>query len=254
MLEVDRLTRYYGGIPAVLDVSFTVGPGEVLGYLGPNGSGKSTTVKMLAGMLAPTRGYIRFDGTDIRDCLIDYKAGVGYVPEEAHVYTYLSAEEYLRLAGRIRGLPPAQLERRLDRFLKLFKLDAERHSALSTYSKGMRQKVLLAAALLHDPRIVILDEPASGLDVGMMLALRAVVTGLARDGRIVFYSSHEMETVEKISTRVIILREGRIVADDSATRLRELTERASLEDVFAQLAVEDDVTQLADGLLEAMRL
>jgi ABC-2 type transport system ATP-binding protein len=118
----------------------------------------------------------------------------------------------------------------------------------------MRQKVLLAAALLHNPRIVILDEPASGLDVGMMLALRAVVAGLARDGRFVFYSSHEMETVEKISTRVIILREGRVVADDSATRLRELTEQPSLEDVFAQLAVEEDVTQLADGLLEAMRL
>ena len=134
MLEVDRLTRYYGGIPAVLDVSFGVQPGEVLGYLGPNGSGKSTTVKMLAGMLAPTRGYIRLDGADIRDCLVEYKAIVGYVPEEAHVYTYLSGEEYLRLAGRIRGLPPPQLERRLDRFLKLFKLDAERHSALSTYS------------------------------------------------------------------------------------------------------------------------
>lgn len=254
MLQVDHLTRYYGGIAAVLDVSFTVAPGEVLGYLGPNGSGKSTTVKMLAGMLVPTRGRISFDGKDIRDSLTEYKAQVGYVPEEAHIYTYLSAEEYLRLAGRIRGLDPGPLERRIDRFLKLFKLDAERHSALSTYSKGMRQKVLLAAALLHDPRIVILDEPASGLDVGMMLALRAVVAGLARDGRIVFYSSHEMETVEKISTRVIILREGRIVADDSATRLRQLTEQKSLEDVFAQLAVEDDVPQLADGLLEAMRL
>ena len=254
MLEVSHLTRYYGGIGAVLDVSFSVRPGEVLGYLGPNGSGKSTTVKMLAGLLPPTRGTIRFDGANIQDGLLEHKAKVGYVPEEAIVYTYLSAEEYLRLAGRLRGIPAARLERRIDRFLTLFKLDAERHSALATYSKGMRQKVLLAAALLHDPRLVILDEPASGLDVGTMLALRGVVSGLARDGRIVFYSSHEMETVEKISTRVMILREGRVVADDSAAALRELTRQSSLEDVFTQLAVKEDVGQLADDLLEAMRL
>jgi ABC-2 type transport system ATP-binding protein len=254
MLTASHVSRYYGATPAVLDVSFSVQPGEVLGYLGPNGSGKSTTVKMLAGLLAPTRGAITFKGEDIQDQLLAYKAQVGYVPEEAHVYTFLSAEEYLRLAGRLRGIDEARLDRRIDRFLELFHLDAERHSALSTYSKGMRQKVLLSAALLHDPTIVILDEPASGLDVGAMLVLRALVAGLARAGKIVFYSSHEMDTVEKLSTRVIILRAGRIVADDSAGRLRQLTEQASLEDVFAQLAVDEDVDQLAGHLLEAMRL
>jgi ABC-2 type transport system ATP-binding protein len=254
VLEVSHLTRYYGGIGAVLDVSFTVRPGEVLGYLGPNGSGKSTTVKMLAGLLPPTRGTIRFDGENIQDRLLEHKAKVGYVPEEAIVYTYLSAEEYLRLAGRLRGIPRPRLERRIDRFLALFHLEGERHSALATYSKGMRQKVLLAAALIHDPQLVILDEPASGLDVGTMLALRGVVSGLAKDGRIVFYSSHEMETVEKISTRIMILREGRVVADDSVAALRELTRQSSLEDVFTQLAVKEDIGRLADDLLEAMRL
>jgi len=254
MLEVSNLTRYYGGIGAVLDVSFTVRPGEVLGYLGPNGSGKSTTVKMLAGLLPPTRGTIRFGGRNIQDHLLEHKGRVGYVPEEAIVYSYLSAEEYLRLAGRLRGIPEDRLERRIERFLTLFDLTAERHSALATFSKGMRQKVLLSAALLHDPTIVILDEPASGLDVGTMLALRGVVSGLARDGRIVFYSSHEMETVEKVCTRVMILREGRVVADDSVSALRELTKQSSLEDVFTRLAVQEDVGRLADGLLEAMRL
>jgi ABC-2 type transport system ATP-binding protein len=254
MLQADRLTRYYGAIPAVLDVSFTARPGEILGYLGPNGSGKSTTVKMLAGLLAPSHGTIRYDGDDIQPRLLAYRALVGYVPEEAHVYTFLSAEEYLRLAGRLRGLPSDQLERRIDRFLILLKLDAERHSALSTFSKGMRQKVLLAAALLHDPRIVILDEPASGLDVGAMLTLRAVVSGLARAGRIVFYSSHEMDTVERLCSRIIILRGGRVVADDSAERLRAATQQASLEDAFAHLAVEDNVQQLAGDLLAAMQL
>lgn len=254
MLEVERLTRYYGGIAAVLDVSFTLKPGEVLGYLGPNGSGKSTTVKMLAGLLRPSRGKIRFEGTDIQERLLDYKGDVGYVPEEAHLYTYLTADEYLRLTGRLRGLPPATLDRRIDRFLRLFRLDVERHSTLSSYSKGMRQKVLLAAALLHNPKILILDEPASGLDVGIMLTLRAVVSGLARDGRYVIYSSHEMDTVERVSSRVIILRSGKVVADDSASRLRALTQQASLEDVFAHLAVQEDVDALAGELLEAMRL
>ena len=254
MLQVQHLTRYYGGVAAVLDVSFEVRPAEVLGYLGPNGSGKSTTVKMLAGLLPPSRGTIRFDGADIHEDLLAYKALVGYVPEEAHVYTYLSAEEYLRLAGRLRGIPAARLEKRIDRFLMLFGLDGERFSALASFSKGMRQKVLLAAALLHEPRIIILDEPASGLDVGMMLTLRALISGLARDGRVVFYSSHEMDTVEKICTRVVILRSGRVVADDSVGRLRELTRQPSLETVFTELAVHEDVGRLADELLGAMRL
>jgi ABC-2 type transport system ATP-binding protein len=253
MLEAIKLTRYYGGIAAVLDVSFSIKPGEVLGYLGPNGSGKSTTVKMLAGLLRPSRGVIRFGGEDIQDHLLDYKARVGYVPEEANLYSYLTADEYLRLMGRLRGIPEARLTRRIDRFLRLFRLDVERHSTLSSYSKGMRQKVLLAAALLHDPKIVILDEPASGLDVGLTLTLRAVVSGLARDGRIVIYSSHELDTVERISTRVIILRTGRVVADDSVDRLRALTHQASLEDVFARLVIEDDVGAMAGELLDAMR-
>jgi ABC-2 type transport system ATP-binding protein len=254
MLEVQRLTRYYGALSAVLDVSFTVQPGEVLGYLGPNGSGKSTTVKMLAGLLKPTRGRILYNGRDIQEDLLGYKALVGYVPEDAQVYTYLTAVEYLRLAGRLRSIAASRLEQKIDRFLELLGLDADRHATLGDYSKGMRQKVLLAAALLHDPKVVILDEPASGLDVGTALTLRALVASLARAGRIIFYSSHELETVEKISTRVMILRGGRVVADDSADRLRALMRVPSLEDVFSQLVVHYDVDRMAGQLAETMRL
>lgn len=225
----------------------------MLGYLGPNGSGKSTTVKMLAGLMPPTKGRILFDGRDIQEHLVEYKAQVGYVPEEAHVYTYLTAPEYLRLCGRLRGLAPAVLEQKILRFLRLFDLDTDYHAPLSSFSKGMRQKILLSAALLHNPRVVILDEPASGLDVSTALVLRTVVRALARDGRIIFYSSHELDTVEKISTRVIILRSGRVVADDSASNLRALMQAPSLEDVFSQLAVHDDVDGVATALLEAVR-
>jgi ABC-2 type transport system ATP-binding protein len=254
MLEVRGVTKRYGAITALRNVNFTVRPGEVLGYLGPNGSGKSTTVKMLAGLMPPSRGTILLDGRDIQDDLIRYKAQVGYVPEEAHVYTHLTAPEYLRLCGRLRGLARATIEEKIDRFLLILGLDTDRHATLGSFSKGMRQKVLLSAALIHNPRIVILDEPVSGLDVSTALVVRTIVKALATDGRIIFYSSHELDTVEKISTRVMILRAGEVVADDSAAHLRELMQSPSLEDVFSQLAVKDDVGAVAGELLEAVRL
>jgi ABC-2 type transport system ATP-binding protein len=253
MLEVRDVTKRYGALAAVNHVSFTARPGEVLGYLGPNGSGKSTTVNMLVGLLPPTGGTILFDGSDIYEDLIAYKAQVGYVPEEAHVYTYLTGAEYLRMVGRLRGLGSSELEWKIDRFLRLFGLDGDYHAALAAYSKGMRQKILLSAALLHNPRVLVLDEPESGLDVQTALVLRAAVRALADDHRIIFYSSHQLETIEKISTRVIILRSGTIVADDSASRLRDLMKAPSLEDVFSQLTVTVDTDQLANELLETVR-
>jgi ABC-2 type transport system ATP-binding protein len=252
MIELQDVTKRYGAVTAVNRVSFSVRPGDVLGYLGPNGSGKSTTVKMIVGLMPPSRGRILYDGLDIQDQLVAYKSIVGYVPEEAHVYTYLTGAEYLRLIGRLRGIDEGPLERKIDAFLTLFGLDTDYHATLASYSKGMRQKVLLSAALLHNPRILVLDEPVSGLDVSTALVLRSVVRALAADGRLVFYSSHELETVERISTRVIILSEGRIAADDSAARLRELMHLASLEDVFAKLAVREDLDALADRLVETV--
>lgn len=254
MLEVRNVSKRYGALTAVRQVSFGVRPGEVLGYLGPNGSGKSTTVKMLVGLMPPTSGAILFDGEDIQERLIEYKATVGYVPEEAHVYTYLTGPEYLRLTGRLRGLPDRLIEQKIDRFLKLFGLDTDYHAPLSAFSKGMRQKVLLSAALIHNPRVVVLDEPVSGLDVSTALVLRTVVRSLADDGRIIFYSSHELDTIERISTRVMILHEGRVVADDSPARLRELANVPSLEDVFARLAVRQDLDAMAGALIETVRL
>ena len=254
MLEVRDVSKRYGALTAVRHVSFRVAPGEVLGYLGPNGSGKSTTVKMIVGLMPPTAGAILFDGRDIQDDLVSYKAQVGYVPEEAHVYTYLTGPEYLRLTGRLRGLPAATLEAKIDRFLRIFGLDTDYHAQLSAYSKGMRQKILLSAALLHNPRVVVLDEPVSGLDVSTALVLRSVVRALADDGRIIFYSSHELDTIEKISTRVMILHEGTVVADDSAARLRELANAPSLEEVFAKLAVRQNLEETASALIETARL
>jgi ABC-2 type transport system ATP-binding protein len=208
---------------------------------------------MLVGLMPPTSGTILLDGVDIQDHLVEYKAQVGYVPEEAHIYTYLTGPEYLRLCGRLRGIDGAALESKITRLLTLFGLEVDYHTPLASFSKGMRQKILLSAALLHHPRIIILDEPVSGLDVGTALMLRAAVSALATEGRMIFYSSHELDTVEKISTRVIILRGGEVVADDSASALRELMHAPSLEDVFAQLTAHDDLDRVANELLDIVR-
>ena len=254
MLEVLDVTKYYGALPAVRGVSFTAPRGEVLGCLGPNGSGKSTTVNMVAGLLDPTGGEIRVDGEDVRRDLLAHRRRIGYVPETPDVYSYLTGPEYLTLVGRLRRIAPDVLEEKIERFLRLFGIYGDRYARLSGYSKGMRQKILIAAGLLHDPEIVILDEPSSGLDVGATLVLKQLIRALAADGKIVLYSSHVLEIVEQVCSSVVILREGRVAASDRIERLEELMNQPSLEQVFTQLAVQDDAGEVAGGLMEAMKL
>lgn len=254
MLEVRELTKTYSGIPVVNKVSFAIRPGEILGYLGPNGAGKSTTVKILIGLIEPTSGEILFDGQDVSRDIKAFQRRLGYVPEEAHLYPHLSGREYLQLAGRLRGLPRRVLESRIDELLRLVGLWEDRHSALASYSKGMRQKVLLLAALLHDPELLVLDEPFSGLDVNAAMMLRSLLQALAGRGKIVLYSSHVLEVVEKVCHTVLILRKGQVVAHDSVDRLRELMSESSLEGVFAQLTQPEDTGAIARRILEVVAL
>ena len=253
MLEVHRLTKRYSALTAIQDLSFEVHQGEVLGLLGPNGSGKSTTVKILSGLLRPTNGSVRLDGADILADLPAYKALLGYVPEEPHLYSYLTAPEYLRLVGGLRRLPEATLDGRIDQFLRLLDIDDDRYQTLSSYSKGMKQKVLIAAAMLHNPRIVVLDEPFSGLDVSAARVLKAFVRGLAAEGKIIVFSSHVLEVVEQVCSRVVILKDGRIVGHDSVDHLRATLELPSLDAVFAALVAEDNVDDRSRQLLAAMK-
>jgi ABC-2 type transport system ATP-binding protein len=254
MLEARGLTKYYSAIPAVRDVSFVLRPGGVLGLLGPNGSGKSTTVSIMTGLLEPSGGNVLLDGEDVRERLLDYKAKIGYVPEEAVLYTYLTGPEYLGLVGGLRGLPARRVQEKIDGFLQLFGLQEDAHAPMSAYSKGMRQKILISAALLHDPLIVVLDEPNSGLDVTTSLVLRRLVQTLAREGRMVIYSSHVLEIVEQVATDVLILHDGRVVAHDSAAHLRNLMQLSSLEEVFKTLVIETDIDRVAADLISVMKL
>lgn len=245
MLELRRISKLFAGIPAVEDVSFSAQPGEVTGYLGPNGSGKSTTMKIIAGLMEPSVGEILFNGRPLRDDLIGYKRRMGYVPEEPFLYNHLSGLEYLTMVAQLRGLYERQSAQRIDGLLQLLTLHGDRHASISGYSKGMRQKVLIAAALLHNPDLVLLDEPFSGLDVGSSLVLRCLIQQLASLGKVVLFSSHELDTVERVSSRVVILQKGKIVADDSVDRLRSLLKLPSLEAIFSQLTVEQDPASTA---------
>ncbi len=248
MVEIKGLTKRFRGHTAVDHVNFTVRGGEITGYLGPNGSGKSTTVKMLTGLLHPTEGSISFRGVDIRQDLTGYRRQLGYVPEEPNLYGYLTGFEYLQLAGRLRGMDEASVTRKSNELLDSLSLGEARWTPISAYSKGMKQRVLIAAALLHDPDFLIFDEAQSGLDIANALLFRHLLHALAARGKAVLYISHVLELVEKVCEHVVVIYKGRIVADDSVTRLRHLMQLPNLEEIFTQLVRQDDMEARATGI------
>lgn len=255
MLEVRDLTKGYAGIPVVDHVSFAIHRAEILGYLGPNGAGKSTTVKMIIGLLEPSAGEITLDGQNVHKDPESRKAfqrRIGYVPEEPNLYPHLTGREHLQLVARLRGLSGRMLDAKVDELLRLVGLWEDRHSSLAAYSKGMRQKILLIAALLHNPELLILDEPFSGLDVNAAMILRSLLRAFAQCGKMVLYSSHVLEVVEKVCDRVLILSKGRVVAYDSVARLREMNAQSSLEGVFAELTQTEDANLVASQILDVV--
>lgn len=254
MLELKGITKTYHALPVVRDLNIAIRPGEIIGYLGPNGAGKTTTIKMLAGLLDPTDGVILFEGQNIRRDLYGYKKRIGYVPEQAELYPHLSGQDYLFLVGRLRLIRETVLKERIKGFLELFGLTEDRHAALASYSKGMRQKILISAALLHDPDLLLFDEPLSGLDVTFSLVVRDLLRRLAADNKMIIYSSHVLEVTEKICSRVVILHKGSVVADDSVDNLRRLMHLPSLAEIFSELIVHEDTDAVAGRLIENMKL
>lgn len=252
MLEASELSKSYASVPAVKDVTFSLSPGQVLGCLGPNGSGKSTTVKMLTGLLEPTRGKVLFDGQNIQEDLVGFRKCLGYVPEEPNLYPYLSGREYLELVGTLRGMPRSSLERKIDTLLDLFSLHSHRHSSIASYSKGMRQRILLIAALMDDPKLLIFDEPLSGLDVTTALVLKNLIKTLGQQGKAVFYCSHVLEVVEQVCSHLLILRKGNVLACDTTEAILSDIEHSTLEKTFMHLVEEVDTNKLTRDIISAM--
>ena len=252
MLEALHLWKFYGGTAAVRDVSFLVEPGEIVGYLGANGSGKSTTARMITGLLTPSRGVVSFKGRDISEDLVAYRQRLGYVPEEPALYGYLSGREYLEFVAQLRALPESVVTEKVPALLRLFGIAEAAELDISGYSKGMKQKVLLIAALLHDPDVLVLDEPESGLDVTAALVMRHLVTALAREGKAILYSSHVLDSVERLCSRVIVLQQGACVATGTSQELRMLMSQPTLEDVFAQLVLRQDPESTARDIAQVV--
>ena len=252
MLEVKNLTKRFRGLTAVDNVSFQIRPGEILGYLGPNGSGKSTTVKIITGLLEPSDGEVRLHGRTLVDDPIAFKSRLGYVPEEPYLYTHLSGAEYLIFIARLRSIPYGTALARAADLLRLFQLHEARNSPMATYSKGMRQRVLLAAALLHDPELLILDEPFSGLDVNAALLLRGLLEVFAGEGKMILFSSHVLEVVEKVCSRVVILYKGKVVLEDTIENVKSSL-NPDLQQVFAQVTNQQDYAPVAQAILAAVR-
>ncbi len=252
MLEIQHLTKYYRNTPVVNDVCFTVRAGEITGYLGPNGSGKSTTVKIITGLIEASAGKVLLDGQDIRKDPIGFRRRLGYVPEEAILYSYLTGLEYLQLIGRLRSMPAAEVDRKANDLLELFSLGSYRHAPISAYSKGMKQRVLISAALLHDPDVLILDEPLSGIDVTSAQLFKHLLNELAQKGKTILYISHVLEVVEKVCAQVIIIYKGRIMAADSVEHLRDMMNTPSLEGIFSQLVEERDLEAVARDIVSAI--
>ena len=252
MLEVKALSKSYRGLPAIDRISFCVRAGEIVGYVGPNGSGKSTTVKIITGLLEPNEGQVLFEGQSIRLNSQGYRAAFGYVPEEAHVYIHLSGLEYLQLVGRLRNLPEKLIELKANRLLSLLGLESWRHSPISLYSKGMKQRILIAAALLHDPKLIIFDEPLSGLDVVSARLFKDLLQQLAAQGKAILYISHVLEVVELVCHRVIVIAKGKILANAPPSELKASLALANLESVFAQLVQQQDTQSVARELVDIM--
>ena len=235
IVAFDQVAFAYDYREVLHRISFSLGRGEVVGLLGPNGAGKSTTIKIIAGILAPGEGSVTVTGLPLPERAIDVKQRIGYVPEAGALFESLTGQEYLELSGRLHGVPEDTLQMRISEILETFGLVSDRTSRLDTYSKGMRQKALLGAALVHNPELILLDEPLTGLDVNAAILVKDLIAALAARGKTVLYSSHVLDVVEKVCDRVLIIHHGNLIADGTLESLKAATSRDSLEDAFREL-------------------
>jgi ABC-2 type transport system ATP-binding protein len=252
VLSTRLLTKRYGSLTAVEDLDLEVGAGELFGFLGPNGAGKTTTIKMLVGLLRPTSGTARVADIDILAEPEMAKARIGYVPDAATLYDKLSAREFLEFSGDLYHVERRLRDRRIETLLKLFDLHERGNDFLSGYSRGMRQKVSLAAALLHDPQVLFLDEPTVGLDPQSARQMKDILQDFCKEGKTVFMSTHILEIAERMCTRLAIINHGRLVAMGSLQELRHMVGKdgQSLEQIFLELtgSREEDVSAVLRGL------
>jgi ABC-2 type transport system ATP-binding protein len=249
LIETQHLVKRYGDNTAVNDVSFEVCAGEIYGFLGPNGAGKTTTIKMIVGLLQPTSGTVKVAGYDVQTQPLQAKAACGYVPDTPNLYPKLSGRELLRFVGDLYEMDRGQAERRGEELLRLFDLEQAGGDSIDSYSHGMQQKTALAAALLHDPKVLVLDEPTVGLDPRSARLIKDMLRQMADRGAAVFLSTHILEIAERMCDRIGIIDKGRLIAAGSMEALRSLGQgETSLEDIFLSLTGGAEYAEIAEVL------
>ncbi|WP_419861077.1 ABC transporter ATP-binding protein [Candidatus Palauibacter sp.] len=252
MIETRGLTRHFGATKAVEDLDFRVEPGEILGLLGPNGAGKTTTVKILTCMIKPTSGSASVAGFDVEKDPLEVKRRLGYVPEAGALYETLTAGEYLTMVANLRGIEGRRADRKINQLLELFEVLDARDRRLAGHSKGMRQKILISAALLDNPEVLFLDEPLNGIDANAALVVKQLLRELASQGRTILFCSHILEVVERICTRIVIVDKGRKIAEGAPERIAAETGTGGLEEAFARLTGVRDAGEVTRDLLKAL--
>lgn len=251
VISIKNLEKSYGSKQVLYNVSLDIYPGQVLGYIGPNGAGKSTTVKILCGLIGDFSGDVSVKGTDIKTDPVKAKSMIGYVPELAELYDVLTPVEFLSFMGNLYGMDEDICHGRIVKILAAFGLENNINQRMESFSKGMRQKVLIASGILHNPDIIILDEPLSGLDANSVIIIKDLISRLAKEGKTIFYCSHMMDIVEKVSDRIILINNGMIVADGSIAELKQQNNNESLEHIFSSLT-NTNVQAASEDLINAL--
>lgn len=251
LIQIRNLSKAYGDKTVLKHLSLDIYPGQVIGYIGPNGAGKSTTVKILTGLIPDFQGEVLVSGISMADSPMEIKRMIGYVPENAELYEVLTPMEYLDFIGKLYGMQEGALQQRAQRLLTAFGLGSNADARMDTFSKGMKQKVLLISGIIHNPQIIVLDEPLSGLDANAVIMIKELIQRLSQEGKTIFYCSHMMDVVEKVSDRILLINRGEIVADGTFESLKQ-NHADTLEQVFAKLTGREESTGEMDAIMNAL--
>lgn len=252
IIQISNLRKSYGSKEILKGINLDIYPGQVIGYIGPNGAGKSTTVKILTGLIDDFEGEVKINQIDVRENPMEVKKIIGYVPENAELYDVLTPLEYLDFVGKLYGMEAELIQQRAQQLLQAFGLQEQLNNRMDTFSKGMQQKVLLISGILHNPQIIILDEPLSGLDANAVIVVKEMISLLAKEGKTIFYCSHMMDVVEKVSDRIMLISEGNILADGSFESLKtNLSD--TLEQIFSKLTGKENSASDAADIISAIR-
>ncbi len=251
VISIRNLRKSYGDKQVLKGINLEVYPGQVIGYIGPNGAGKSTTVKVLTGLISDFEGDVFLYDQNIKDDILAIKSQIGYVPENAEIYEVLTPLEYLDFVGKLYGMKEDQIGERAMKLLTAFGIGGNADQRMDTFSKGMRQKVLLISGIIHNPKIIVLDEPLSGLDANAVIMVKELIALLAKEGKTIFYCSHMMDVVEKVSDRILLINNGEIVADGSFEELKAGGDQ-TLERIFAKLTGKEESSREANDVLNAL--